>query len=281
MIYPLYGLYAAFSVLIGAALGSFWNVCIARWPDNRSVVRPRSQCPSCGDPVAARDNIPVLSWMLLRGSCRSCGWAIPGTYPLVELLGALLGFLCFRRFVPSPLDLDPAHLGAAVFYFGFIGALVIATYVDIRHRIIPDEVSIYAVPIGVAGCALLQWLGYDGWMAIGWRQAVLGALLGGGFFGILAFGALLITGREALGWGDVKLLAMIGAFLGAHPAILVVTMAASVSGSIIGIASMLWLQRRVYLPFGPSLAGWAVIYLLYGDVLMTRFMPGLAVWLPL
>ncbi|MCB9673707.1 MAG: prepilin peptidase [Alphaproteobacteria bacterium] len=280
MIDPLYALYAVFSVLFGLVLGSFWNVCIARWPEDRSVIHPRSQCPSCGTMVEARDNVPVVSWLLLGRKCRTCGWPIPATYPLTEVLGGLLGFLVFRRFVPTPFDLDPAHLAAAALYFVFVGALVIGSFVDIRHRILPDEVTIYAIPVGVLGCALLEVLGYTGWMAVGWRQAVVGALLGGVFFGGMALAALFVSGREALGWGDVKLLAMIGSFLGAHPAIVAVTMMASITGSVVGIGMTIWHQRRVYLPFGPNLALWALVYLLYGDELMKRFLPALFVWLP-
>ncbi|MEZ4317882.1 MAG: prepilin peptidase [Myxococcota bacterium] len=277
---PLYVLYAVFSVLIGLAIGSFWNVCIARWPEDRSVVQPRSRCPSCGTPIAARDNVPVVSWVVLKGRCRACAWPIPATYPLTELLGGALGFLVFRRFVPGPLELDAVHLLAFVLYFGFAGALVIAIFVDVRHRIIPDEVSIYAIPVGILGSALLEALGYTGWMAIGWRQAVLGALLGGAFFGVMAASVQFLSGREGLGWGDVKLLAMIGSFLGAHPAIFSVTLAASLTGSVVGLASMLWHQRRTYQPLGPPLGGWALIYLLYADELVARFLPNLALWLP-
>jgi leader peptidase (prepilin peptidase)/N-methyltransferase len=275
----LYGLYAVFSVLAGLALGSFWNVCIARWPEDRSVVRPRSRCPSCGTPIAARDNIPILSWLLLGRACRTCRWPIPARYPLVELLGGLIGFLVFRRFVPGPEQLGAEALLAATLYFGFASALVIAALVDLRHRIIPDQVSSYAVPVGILGAWALEWAGYEGWLAIGVRQAVLGALLGGVFFGAVAASVIFLTGREGLGWGDVKLFAMIGAFLGPHPAILAVGLAASITGSVVGLATLVWYRRRLFLPFGPSLAGWALVYLLYGDVLLNRFLPSLAMWL--
>ena len=275
----LYLLYAGFSVFAGLAIGSFWNVCIARWPEDRSVVRPRSACPSCGTPIQARDNIPIVSWLLLGRACRTCSWPIPARYPLVELLGGLLGFLVFRRFVPDAAALQAENLLAAALYFGFASALVIAALVDVRHRIIPDEVSSYAVPVGILGALLLETAGYTGWLAIGVRQAVLGALLGGVFFGAMAASVIFLTGREGLGWGDVKLFAMIGAFLGPHPAILAVGLAASITGSVVGIGTLVWYRRRLFLPFGPALAGWALVYLLYGDVLLERFLPSLAIWL--
>ncbi len=275
----LYVLYAGFSVLAGLALGSFWNVCIARWPEDRSVIRPRSRCPSCGTPIEARDNIPIVSWLLLGRACRTCRWPIPARYPLIELLGGLIGFLVFRRFVPGPDQLLPENMLAATLYFGFASALIIAAFVDLRHRIIPDEVSSYAVPVGILGALVLETAGYTGWLSIGVRQAVLGALLGGVFFGGIAASVIFLTGREGLGWGDVKLFAMIGAFLGPHPAIIAVGLAASITGAVVGLVSLAWYKRRMFLPFGPALAGWALVYVLYGDLLLRRFLPSLAAWL--
>lgn len=272
---PIYALFSLWSVLVGLVIGSFWNVAIARWPEDRSVVAPRSHCPSCGALVTARDNVPVLSWMILRGRCRSCGWTIPASYPAVELLGGLLGFLTFRRFVPDVLALDAVHVAAAAFYFVFVGCMVIAAYVDVRHSIIPDQTSIYAVPVGLVGCAALEAAGYGGWMAIGWRASVLGALAGGLSLGAVAAAAYFVTGREALGMGDVKLMACIGAFLGPHPALFAILLATSLTNSVVGILVQVARQRRVYLPMGPALAGWTLVYLYYADVLLRRFVPGL------
>ncbi|MCA9568671.1 MAG: prepilin peptidase, partial [Myxococcales bacterium] len=128
----LYPLYQGVAFVFGLVIGSFWNVCIARWPEDRSVVAPRSACPACGTPIAARDNVPVLSWLVLGGRCRACGTPIAPTYPLVELLGGLLAFLAWRRFVPTPADLDVAHVAAALVYFVFVSALVVGAFIDIR-----------------------------------------------------------------------------------------------------------------------------------------------------
>ena len=272
---PRYLIFLVWAVFIGLVLGSFWNVAIARWPADRSVIAPRSHCPSCGALVTARDNVPVLSWVWLKGACRSCGWAIPVTYPLVELLGGLLGFLTFRRFVPDVTALDAPHLVAAAVYFVFVGCLCIAAFVDVRHHIIPDEVSIYAVPVGVIGVTVLDALGYTGWMAMDWRTSVLGALAGGVSFGALAAGAYFVTGREALGRGDVKLLATVGAFTGYHPSLFTILLGTSLSMSMIGLGMTLLRQRRVYLPLGPALAAWTLLYLFYADVLLARFAPHL------
>lgn len=278
---PRYAIFLLWAVFVGLVLGSFWNVAIARWPEDRSVVTPRSQCPSCGALVTARDNIPVLSWVLLRGACRRCGWSIPVTYPLVELLGGLLGFLTFRRFVPDITVLDVAHVAAAVVYFVFVSCLCIAAFVDVRHHIIPDEVSIYAIPVGILGVTFLSFLGYDGWLAMDWRTSVLGALAGGVSFGALAAGAYFVSGKEALGRGDVKLLAMVGAFTGYHPSLFTILLGSSLSMSAIGLVFTLARQRRIYLPLGPALAAWTLLYLFYADILLTRFAPHLARFLTL
>lgn len=267
----LYALWCGFAVLVGLSLGSFANVCIARWPEDRSVV-PRSACPSCGTPIAARDNVPLVSWLVLRGRGRCCGAPIAVTYPLVELFGGLLALLVFRRFVPDGFSIDAVHVTAWAFYLLFAGALSIGALVDIRHRILPDEVTVYAIPLGLAGSAALERLGSTDWLRPAFADSVIGALFGAVLFGTMAAGALFLTDREALGWGDVKLLAMIGSFLGFHPAVFLVLLAASLTGSVVGIIATVITRRRLYLPLGPALAGWALVYLLYGHVLVPTWL---------
>lgn len=266
---PLHALYQIVALLLGLAIGSFWKVCIDRWADDRSVVLPRSACPSCDTPVRPVDNLPLVSWMALRGRCRTCGWPIPVTYPLVELLGGLVALLCYRRFVPTPADLDLPHVAAAILYFVFASALIIGAHIDMRRKFLPDEVTVYVVPIGLLGAASLQALGYVGWLSIGWRGSALGALAGTLFFGFVFLVAMVAArGQEALGAGDVKLLAMIGAFLGPHPAIFVICMAASLTMSVVGLLAIIVTGRRDYLPFGPALAFFSLAYLFYGDHLL-------------
>ncbi len=270
----LHLLYQLAAVALGLVLGSFWNVCIARWPD-ASVIRPRSRCPACRESIAAFDNIPIVSWFILRGHCRCCGTPISPTYPLIELLGGLLGFLLYRRFVPVPADLDEAHLAAFALYFTFASALVVGAFIDVRDHILPDETTLWTIPIGVGGAALLQALGYTGWLDLGWREAVLGATAGWVFFKAMAWSAYGFTGVEALGEGDVRLLAAIGSFTGPL-GVLFVAFGASATQAVFGLAATAILRQRVYLPFGPALAYWALTYVLYGDVLLEAWFPMLA-----
>lgn len=273
----LWLIWGGFAVAVGLVIGSFLNVFVARIPEDRSLW-PRSACPSCAAPVRWYDNLPVVSYLVLRGRCRDCAAPIPRTYPLVELLGGGIAFLCWRRFVPGPEALDAPHLLAWLVFFTFLSLLLAQSLVDLRHHIIPDETSIYAVPVGILGAAALQWVGYDAWPDVGWRQAVLGALLGGGFLGITALVAELVLGREGLGWGDVKLLAMIGAFLGALPGAFLTLLIGSLIGSIAALVHLAWTRRRAYLPMGPAFALGAAVYVLYGDVLLRSIFPGIALW---
>lgn len=274
MSHPVLVVGQVFAVVYGLVIGSFLAVCIVRLPEDRSLLVP-SACPRCATRVRWYDNVPILSWFLLRRRCRSCGAPISPLYPLVELLGGLLGWILFRRIFTEPEHLDAAHAAAWAVQLVFLSMLAVAAFTDIRHRIIPDETSIYAVPVGVLAAALLQWLGWDGWLAIGWKQACLGAAIWGGFFAFISWSTQFVTGRVALGWGDVKLAAMLGAFLGPHHAFLVV-MFGSLLGAVVGIVATIVARRRVYLPYGPPLAVAAAVYVLWGEGLMHAFLPGVS-----
>jgi leader peptidase (prepilin peptidase)/N-methyltransferase len=257
-----------FGFAVGACVGSFLNVCIHRLPAEESVVRPRSRCPHCAAPIPWHDNIPLLSWAWLGARCRACRARIPARYPLVEALTGGLAVLALARFGPT------AAAGVA---FGFTAALLLITFIDLDHRFIPDEVSLPGIVVGLAAAFL------PGGVAP--LDALAGALLGGGLLWAVAWGYERLTGVEGMGYGDVKLLAMIGAFLGwqSIPAVLVV---ASITGSLAGaflifarggagrarrIAQRLgvgavpaWMQRaarRTEVPFGPFLALGAVLAL--------------------
>ncbi len=262
----VYWLFASFAGLFGLLFGSFLNVCVARMPEDRSVVWPGSACPKCGTPIKPYDNVPVLAWMWLGGKCRACKAPISALYPTVEALFGVLAVLLFRRVVPDLADLDAAHLVALVWYGWLLFALVGLTFVDLRHYIIPDQFSIYMVPVGVAGAALLGWLGYTG--APTWQGSVVGALVGGGSLGAVVGAYWLIRREEGMGMGDVKLLAMLGAWFGATAAITIL-MIASVGGSVVGL-TMAAIKRkslRLALPFGPFLALGAAIWLFAGPLL--------------
>ncbi|MEZ4240047.1 MAG: prepilin peptidase [Myxococcota bacterium] len=257
----------AFSVVYGLVIGSFLAVCIVRLPEDRSLWVP-SACPHCDARVRWFDNVPVLGWVRLRGRCRSCGEPISPLYPLVELLGGLLAWLAFRQVFVDPADLDLAHVAAWVLRFGFLSLLVVAALVDVRHRIIPDQTSIYAVPFGIAGAALLGWLGYAAPGFPSWQQAVLGAAFWGGLFSLISLSGRLVMGVDALGWGDVKLVAMFGAFLGLVPGTLAALLLGSLVGSVVGVVALAVQRRRLALPFGPPLALGAAVIALWGPALL-------------
>lgn len=267
--------FAAFATVYGLLVGSFLNVCISRMPEDRSVVHPPSHCPACGHAVRPYDNIPVLSWLILRGRCRDCGTGISSLYPTIELLGGAVAWLVFQRVVPDAHHLTPPYFAAFIVYFGFAAMLIALSFIDLRHFIIPDAFSIYAVPVGVAAAAGLTWLGYpDG---PSWQQSVVGALIGGGSLGSVALVYWLIRREEGMGMGDIKLLAMIGAFLGGLPAVPFVVLLSSIIGATIGVAMMLGKGSggRAALPFGPFLALAAMVYLLHGEELVEHWFPGI------
>jgi leader peptidase (prepilin peptidase)/N-methyltransferase len=258
----------------GACIGSFLNVCIYRMPEDQSVVRPRSRCPGCGTFIAWHDNVPIFSWAWLRARCRSCQAPISARYPLVEAATGGLAVLAFARFGPTPI---------AAVAFAFTAALLLITFIDLDHRFIPDEVSLPGIVIGLAASFVPGWPVHP-------TDALFGVLLGGGILWAVAWGYERMTGVEGMGFGDVKLLAMIGAFLGwqAIPGVLVV---ASIAGSIAGIAVMLSegasragrrvvkrfgvralpafaqrAARRTAIPFGPFLALGAALALYHPEL---------------
>ncbi len=252
---------------IALSVGSFLNVCIARMPEDRSVVYPPSHCPACGAGIQATDNIPVLSWLWLRGKCRSCGLGISALYPVIELLTGVLGLLLWRHFMPAPEAVTVPNMAAWAVYLAFVSMLLASSFIDLRHYIIPDQFSQYAVPFGIAAMAGLGWLGWPG--ALSWTQALAGSVVGAGSLLSIIGVYWLWRREEGMGLGDVKLLAMIGAFLGALPAIPFVIVVSSVLGSIAGLGLMITQGRgmKTQLPFGPFLALAAVLYVFFGEEL--------------
>src|SRR5437899_7674041 len=259
----------------GPCLRSFLNVCLHRLPADESIVRPGSRCPRCATPIAWYDNLPLVSWAWLGARCRACRAHIPARYPLVEAATGGLALVALARFGATP---------AAAVAFAFSAALLLITFIDLDHRFIPDEVSLPGVVVGLASAFLPG--------RVGPVDALFGVLVGGGLLWAVAWGYERWTGVEGMGYGDVKLLAMIGAFLGwqAVPAVLVV---ASVTGSVAGIALIavrgggrngrrvvgrLGLRalvpfarraaRRTAIPFGPFLALGAMLALYLPDLTM-------------
>lgn len=243
---------AIYALVLGAVIGSFLNVCIYRIPERLSIVHPASRCPKCGQAIRWYQNIPVISWLVLRGKCAGCKAPISIRYPLVEALTGLLFWQTFTTF-----GLHPATL---VFWL-FCAALVVITFIDLDHQIIPDVISLPGIPIGFLCSFLLPW--------ISWSESLFGVLLGGGSLYLVAAGYELMTKKEGMGGGDIKLLAMIGAFLG-WKAIFPIILISSLVGSLIGITLMLVKKAdsRLAIPFGPFLALGAVIYLFCGQALV-------------
>jgi leader peptidase (prepilin peptidase)/N-methyltransferase len=235
-------------LFIGMCVGSFLNVCIHRLPAGLSIVRPPSACPKCGTSIRWHDNIPVVSYLLLRGRCRGCQVPISIRYPIVELLTGLFAMITWLQFGPIP---------ATLIYFLFIAALLIITFIDIDHRIIPDIISLPGIGVGFAASFLLP--GLD------WISSLIGIVAGGGLLLSIAWGYHLLTGKDGMGGGDIKLLAMIGAFLG-WKGVLFTVMAASFIGTAVGIVMMVRARKgmKMALPFGPFLAIGAILYLFFG-----------------
>lgn len=213
-------LFETYIFLLGAIVGSFLNVVISRLPEGLSVVRPRSRCPKCGGSIRWYLNIPVLSWILLRGKCATCAQPISVRYPIVELLTALLFLAVARRYGQSE---------ATVLGLILAGSLIAITFIDLDVWEIPDEISLPGI---LLGAALRPWA-FD----VPWYDGLLGVLVGGGALWAVRAGFFLLRKKEGLGFGDVKLIAMIGAFLGAK-AVLPVLMIASVTGIAGGVVML-------------------------------------------
>lgn len=235
------------AAVFGTVVGSFLNVVILRLPkDDESIAFPGSHCPTCKQPLHWYENIPIISYVALRGKCRTCKVSISWQYPLVELSMAILTALLYQRF---------AFSFEFVFYFIFFAALLVIIFIDIHHQIIPDSISLPGILVGFAGSFL------NG--QVTWQQSTLGILLGGGVLYAVAYSYYAITHREGMGGGDIKLLAMIGAFLG-WQSLLFVVFSSSLFGSLVGIATM-YKQRKggqTRIPYGPFLALGAISYLL-------------------
>lgn len=261
----LYTLFCVF--LFGACIGSFLNVCVYRIPRDESVVTPRSHCPHCGKLIAWYDNVPVLSYLLLRAKCRHCGERISPRYMLIELLVAVLFTLIWllygllNRGGSYWMILDPR---IPVYWLAMAG-LVVATFVDFEHYIIPDRISVGGVAAGLLLSALVPEMHGEHSRISAFEASVIGALAGGGLLWGVGFIGKLALKKEAMGMGDVKLLAAIGALLG-WQAVLFTVIVSSFAGSAVGI-SLIALGGRKWqsrIPYGPYIALGAMLWMLWG-----------------
>ncbi len=263
-----------FFLAAGAAVGSFLNVVAYRLPQGRSVVLPPSSCPSCMRRIRPWENIPVLSWFLLLGRCRGCRSPIAFRYPLVEALSAgVWGGLFLLHSQPiAAVENGDAILQTAL-WGSYFSVLLAISLIDLDHFIVPDVLSLPLIPLGIAAAAVLDLRGLEG---PGFPGSVVGACMGGGAMLLLAWIGQLVFGREALGAGDIKLMAAVGAWQGAHPTLLTTVFVASLLGSLIGIAAMARSGRRrgARIPFGPYLCLGAGVAWLWGNALWAWVLGG-------
>lgn len=244
------------SIIFGLMIGSFLNVCISRLPKEESIVKPGSHCPKCRTPIRYYDNIPVLSYLILGGKCRYCQVSISIQYPIVEAITALSSFFLFITFGVSL---------SFFYYFWFAAALIAITVIDLHHQIIPDVISLPGIVIGLLGSLIIPQMTF--------LTSLIGMIAGGGSLFLVATVYQWLFKREGMGGGDVKLLAMIGAFLGWKAVILTIFLSSFI-GSIIGITVMLIKGKdfKYAIPFGPFLALGAVISLFWGENLISWYL---------
>ena len=247
--------------VLGAAIGSFLNVCIYRIPRGKSIVWPGSYCPGCGKPVRPFDNIPLISFLFLRARCRDCGFRIPVRYFFVELLTALSGIALLFYF--------PDHRSFFVYWL-FTCLLIAIVFIDIEHQIVPDVLSIPGIFIGLILVSFFL-NGKTGFSQEAFVNSLLGIFAGGGSIFFTGFLGELIFRREAMGGGDVKLMAMIGAFIGWELVLLTFFMA-----PVLGLGFALvarFKEKKREIPYAPHLAMGALISLLYGESILRYVLP--------
>jgi len=255
----LFYLSGAFIFMTGLVFGSFLNVVIYRLPLEKSLIRPRSFCPECKTPIAFYDNIPVLSFLILKGKCRRCSAKISLVYPLVEILTGLSFFLSFYFFGVSWKALELAVL---------LGASIAITVIDLKHRIIPDEINIFLFVFAVFLPKEIWHSSYP--VSVG--LSALSGITAGVVLFLIAILAEKIFKQEAMGMGDVKLITALGAFFG-FQSIFWLIFISSLIGSVIGIAVKLRKKEKGYtmIAFGPYLCAAAVIYTLFEPRLKLLF----------
>jgi leader peptidase (prepilin peptidase)/N-methyltransferase len=244
-----------FIFIFGLCIGSFLNVCIYRLPESKSIVQPRSMCPHCGTLIRFYDNIPILSYILLKGKCRHCSTPIALRYPVVELISGAFALGVYLKY----------GIGfEAAIYYALIATLIVITFIDIDHQIIPDVVTLPGIPIFFAASFALKQLTFV--------ESILGILVGGGSLFLVAWLYHLLAKKEGMGGGDIKLLAMMGAIIG-WKGVLFTIFVASAVGTLAGMLIILKTRKTMKLavPFGPFLAIGGIIYILFGPQLISWY----------
>jgi len=241
----------------GACIGSFLNVCIYRLPLKISVVTPPSSCPVCKEPIKFYDNIPIISYLILRGKCRKCGTTISAKYPAIEFLTGMMAVATWVYFDIS---------GSAIVYFIFISSLIVITFIDIDYKIIPNVITLPGIPIALLAASFIL-------PEMTPLKSITGALAGGGSLYAVAMIYAVLTGKEGMGGGDIKLLAMIGALTGIKGVILTVLLS-SISGTVAGIGTMIFKRKKdlkLAIPFGPFLSIGAIVHIFFGNQLINWY----------
>lgn len=255
-------------IIFGLLIGSFLNVCIYRVPEGLSIVSPSSGCRTCGTAIKFYDNIPVISYILLKGRCRQCKAKVSARYPFIESLNALLYAVVLNRF-----GMDPPWV--LLVYLFFTSTLIVIFFIDLDHQIIPNSITYPGMPLAVLlGSTILP----DPFLRtelLGFNSSIIGFLTGGGFFYLVAVAGKLVFKKEAMGGGDIKMMAMIGGLLG-WKGVILTTFGGSLLGSIVGVI-LIKLKGREWgskIPFGPYLALGALISLLRGREIMVWYLYG-------
>lgn len=266
-----------FVLLFGLIVGSFLNVCIIRLPTGGSIAHPPSHCPRCGQGISFYDNIPVLSFLLLRGKCRRCGEAISLRYPVVELINGLVYLLVLHEFGIS---------GEALLVMLLCSSLIVITFIDYDHQIIPDVITLPGMIAGLLFAPLFMselasplpfGLGHllpqTGPYLTGFLNSLIGLILGGGPLLAIGWTWEKLRKVEAMGGGDIKLMGMVGSFLGWKCALLTIMLGA-VAGSVAGISLIVFKQHNMekVIPFGPFLAVGAFASAFYGGEIITWYL---------
>lgn len=268
----------ALAALLGLIVGGFLTRAAFRMAREQKVLRPKSRCPNCGESLKIGDRIPVLSWLILKGKCRYCGVKLSRMYPAIEIVTALLFVAVFWRF---------GWVWATPVYMAFAAAMVLVTFVDFIDWTIPDEVTLPGIPAGIL-CALIAMAFPQSGLQIEYLyesvfDAIGGVIAGAAVLLALDQLSLLLLKKKGMGFGDVKLNAMIGAFIG-YKGIVLSLVCASFIGSIIGIAVVLIRKQTTviddknegnYLPFGPYLAMGGLVVIFFGADLVDYYLNNL------
>jgi len=254
--------------LVGSVIGSFLNVCIYRIPRNISIMLPSSRCPSCNTSIYFYDNIPIISYILLGGRCRYCKEKILLRYPFIEFLNGALYISVLWRF-GSPFS------WFLLVYFAFLSSLIVITFIDLEYQIIPDGITIPGIILALIFGSTTLPDPFNRSDLLGFKASIIGALLGGGLYYVIAILGKAVFKKDVMGGGDIKLMVMVGGILG-WKGVLLTTFIGSLFGSLIGISLIVIKGKEwgIKIPFGPYLSLGAFISLLLGEEILRWYLAG-------